>query len=46
MIQSLGCTLYAMAFGESPFESASMSGSIALAVSSGKIDLPDDAEKR
>lgn len=44
--KSLGCSLYTIAFNRSPFETAAISGSIALAVASGKIDIPQDAEKR
>jgi len=45
-IWALGCTLYAMCFNFSPFESGATNGSIALAVTSGKIDIPNGAEKR
>lgn len=45
-IWALGCTLYAMAFFASPFETAATGGSIALAVQSGKIDIPDEAHNR
>jgi len=45
-IWSLGCTLYAMAFNCSPFETGAVSGSVALAVTSGKIDIPNGTDKR
>ncbi|KAM0791956.1 hypothetical protein ACM66B_004207 [Microbotryomycetes sp. NB124-2] len=44
-IWSLGATLYAMAYGTSPFETAQQSehgGSIAMAAMSGKYSFPDD----
>lgn len=42
-LQSLGCTLYAMAFLESPFEKAYQRGdSIALAVMSQNITFPQN----
>ncbi|RUS13885.1 hypothetical protein BC938DRAFT_477621 [Jimgerdemannia flammicorona] len=44
--QSLGCTLYAMAYGQSPFE-ANMNeqgGSMALAVLNGTFRFPSDPE--
>ncbi|GAA5945916.1 hypothetical protein JCM10213_006179 [Rhodosporidiobolus nylandii] len=43
-IWSLGCTLYAMAYGTSPFETAQQSehgGSIAMAAMGGKYSFPD-----
>merc|ERR1712147_404496 len=41
-VWSLGCTLYYLAYGESPFEYAGgeAGGSIALAVMSGKVEWP------
>eukprot|EP01119_Soliformovum_irregulare_P023947 TRINITY_DN8476_c0_g1_i1.p1 TRINITY_DN8476_c0_g1~~TRINITY_DN8476_c0_g1_i1.p1 ORF type:complete len:275 (+),score=82.24 TRINITY_DN8476_c0_g1_i1:177-1001(+) len=45
-VWALGCTLYALMFNVSPFEEASITGSTALAVLSGKIDVPEDAAKR
>jgi len=39
-IWALGCTLYAMAFNVSPFESGATGGSIALTVTSGNIEIP------
>ncbi|GAA6022087.1 hypothetical protein JCM10207_001043 [Rhodosporidiobolus poonsookiae] len=44
-IWSLGCTLFAMAYGTSPFETAQQSehgGSIAMAALGGKFSFPDD----
>lgn len=42
-LQSLGCTLYAMCFHESPFDQAYQRGdSIALAVLAGNIKFPND----
>ena len=41
--QSLGCLLYAAAYGHSPFElvgSEAASGSVALAVASGRVRFP------
>ena len=39
--QSLGCTLYAMCYGESPFDQIHRRGdSIALAVQTGNVKLP------
>jgi serine/threonine protein kinase len=40
-VWALGCTLFAMLFGESPFERASAQGSIDLAVQNGTYELPD-----
>ncbi|KAK4046605.1 Serine/threonine-protein kinase env7 [Microbotryomycetes sp. JL201] len=45
-IWSLGATLYAMAYGTSPFETAQQSehgGSIAMAAMSGKYSFPNDS---
>lgn len=42
--QSLGCCLYAMCFFRSPFEAAHERGdSVALAVLSGHVDIPEDS---
>ena len=43
-VWSLGALLYAIAFGESPFEAAAgqAGGSIALAVLSGRYEVPED----
>eukprot|EP00003_Mantamonas_plastica_P029471 TRINITY_DN6986_c0_g1_i3.p1 TRINITY_DN6986_c0_g1~~TRINITY_DN6986_c0_g1_i3.p1 ORF type:complete len:236 (-),score=64.13 TRINITY_DN6986_c0_g1_i3:72-779(-) len=43
-IWSMGCTLYAMAFGGmSPFESTEGGGSIALSVVNGHVNFPDNS---
>lgn len=43
-IWSLGCCLYAMCFFRSPFEAAHERGdSVALAVLSGHVDIPEDS---
>jgi serine/threonine kinase 16 len=44
-VWSLGCTLYAMAFYQSPFDVENENASISLAVKSGRIQWPDDAER-
>ena len=44
-VWSLGCTLFAMAYGTSPFETSQQSehgGSIAMAVLNGKYAFPGD----
>eukprot|EP01133_Synstelium_polycarpum_P002326 gene2326-2635_t len=43
-IWALGCLLYAMSFNKSPFESSvdEKSGSIALTVMSGQINIPNE----
>ncbi|GAA5825003.1 hypothetical protein JCM3770_001829 [Rhodotorula araucariae] len=46
-IWSLGCTLFAMAYGTSPFETTQQSehgGSIAMAAMGGKYAFPDDGQ--
>eukprot|EP00455_Lapot_gusevi_P022979 TRINITY_DN2391_c0_g4_i1.p1 TRINITY_DN2391_c0_g4~~TRINITY_DN2391_c0_g4_i1.p1 ORF type:complete len:143 (+),score=51.62 TRINITY_DN2391_c0_g4_i1:424-852(+) len=41
-IWSLGCVLYALAFGKSPFDAdITKGGSVALAVMSGKYEIPN-----
>ena len=42
-IWSLGCTLYTIAYGVSPFErAAGMAGSVPLAITNGKFSFPAD----
>jgi serine/threonine kinase 16 len=41
----MGCTLYALAFYQSPFE-VEETGSVALAVKNGKFSFPPDAEQK
>jgi len=45
-IWALGCTLYAMAFNICPFETSATNGSIALAVTSAKFEIPPEANQR
>jgi serine/threonine kinase 16 len=45
-IFSLGGILYALFFQTGPFDNAAESGSVALAVSSGQVPFPSDADKR
>ena len=41
----MGCTLYAMAYVENPFEADSMQGSINLAVTGGLVRFPPSQQK-
>jgi len=44
-LQSLGCTLYALCFYESPFDAVYQRGdSVALAVISGSVNIPNSSE--
>lgn len=44
-VWSLGCILFALCFLEGPFDNVERSGSVALAVSSGTIPFPPNAEQ-